>query len=794
MKHNSLFFPVLAGVIFFAFNAYYSDNFYHINSFKMVYMGLFILVCFFIYDISYLGYNRFIQKNTLIECSFPWKEALLFLLPVLGTHPGFLLHLGENIHYNYRYELAIELIALLWMVYIIRFLRTDKMDKAIIIFLLFVGFSTLYVWFFGVLETQGLSPYLNSAEKFSGRIAVAYGNSNLIAGALAPMLPIFLLLSIPKIQRVAGTIHFQAYFSKTRHILFFLFFLASSHALLLTKTRAAIAAGILSCLIVLFILLVQIFFKKKIHILSLFLFVAICFAIFLFVCFFYRDQLSELSRFFKIFYFETWQGRFIAWGPAVKAFLAAPIFGYGLGTSYSLFFRHIAPDSRILWDERSYNHAHSEWLEYLAEGGIFGYICFFILWGYVFYNLIKYFFYTKTNILHQRIILGSAAGMLGFFMHGSFSIAQRMLVTNIPQYALLAIAFVLIAYYKKELPAENVFWFRLKKIASIYKIWLAKWKQLPSLVRNQLPVALIILLVFIVYATWAKTQYEFVKIIKTKDSILQTIKFEKLKNKRQDVYLLDTLTRRYLDRKAYKKALANIQQTKEVIPNYRINGFLEALSYYHLGDTERAYELLKGYLKLDNYHDGTLSLTHKLSYLYNDKDTFLLTLKYIFEAQTAQRKPGKLVSYWNFAVNKSQTKNVVFQEVKTEDNHSLLRVDFSEKYFNQVYNAINAYVRNKFFGKPNFNLQPIIQSLSFEILKAAIEVAYIDLTPLSDDFETKNRVQVIKRKILNRDLFGRFGVSAWEWKGFVRIMRMSDFTYKMDNIFEGFESFIKILK
>ena len=786
MKHNSLFFPALAGVIFFAFNAYYNYNFYHVNSFKMVYMGLFILVCFFIYDISYLGYNRFIQKNTLIECSFPWKETLLFLLPVLGTYPGFLLHLGENIHYNYRYELALELIALLWMVYIIRFLRTDKMDKAIIIFLLFVGFSMLYVWFFGVLETQGLSPYYKGSV---GRIKVTYGNINYLAGSLVPILPIFLLLSIPKIQRIAGTIHFQTYFSKTRHILFFLFFLASSHALLLTKTRAAIAAGILSCLIVLFILLVQIFFKKKRHILSLFLFAAICFVIFLFVCFLFRDQLSEFSRFFKIFYFGTWQGRFIAWGPAVKAFFAAPIFGYGLGTSYALFFRHIAPDSRVLWGQRSYNHAHSEWLEYLAEGGIFGYICFFILWGYVFYNLIKLFFYTQTNILHQRIILGSAAGMLGFLMHGVFSVSQRMIVTNIPQYALLAISFVLIAYYKKELPTENIFWFRLKKIASIYKTWLTKWKQLPSLVRNQLPVALIILLVCILYATWAKTQYEFVKITKTGKNLFQTIKFEKLKAKRQDIYLLDALTRRYLELKFYKKALVNIQQTNEVIPNYRINGFLEGLSYYYLGDTKRAYELLKEYLKIDHYYGNALSLTHRLSYLYNDKDTFLLTLQYLFDVKTALRKSGK----WKFAVNKSQTQNVVFQEVKTKDNHSFLRVDFSEKYFNQIYTTINTYVKNKFFRKPNLNLQPIIQSLSSEILKAAMEAAYVDLTPLSDELEIQKRAQKIATQVLSHNPLTQISSLDWTIK-FDQIIKNKEAKDKIEKFWAGLNNAVRVIR
>ena len=54
------------------------------------------------------------------------------------------------------------------------------------------------------------------------------------------------------------------------------------------------------------------------------------------------------------------------------------------------FFQFIDPASRNLWGQRSYNHAHSEWLEYLVEGGIFGYICFFLFFGDMFfYNLVK---------------------------------------------------------------------------------------------------------------------------------------------------------------------------------------------------------------------------------------------------------------------------------------------------------------------------------------------------------------------------------------------------------------------
>ena len=125
--------------------------------------------------------------------------------------------------------------------------------------------------------------------------------------------------------------------------------------------------------------------KKKncLRFLVLFSFIAII-ALFITFSFLYRDILINYSRFFQVFYPDVWGGRYIAWNAAIVGFLKSPIFGYGMGSSYGIFFRHIDPASRNYWVQRSYNHAHSEWLEYLVEGGILGYICFFILWGMFF--------------------------------------------------------------------------------------------------------------------------------------------------------------------------------------------------------------------------------------------------------------------------------------------------------------------------------------------------------------------------------------------------------------------------
>ena len=83
----------------------------------------------------------------------------------------------------------------------------------------------------------------------------------------------------------------------------------------------------------------------------------------------------------------------------------------------------------------------------------FGLYLFFYSLGnnYVFYNLIKIFLSPNTSSFHKRLALGCGGGMAAFYLHGFFSVSQRQIVTHLPQFAMLAIAFVLIFFYKKKL-------------------------------------------------------------------------------------------------------------------------------------------------------------------------------------------------------------------------------------------------------------------------------------------------------------------------------------------------------
>ena len=207
-----LFAPLLLGTVFFAFNSIYSYQFYHVNSFKIAFMGLLMIFLFVIYDLALVGYQKIWKQETIFSFRFPWKEAMLYLLPVFATFPGFLIHLGEHVTYNLQYEITIRLVILLWIVYVIRFLKIgENLDRNIITFIVFIGAVMLYVWFFGVLESKGIA--FNPIENWGKgifattgkipRIKVTYGNINYLAGSLTSVLPLFLVLAIPDLKTKA---------------------------------------------------------------------------------------------------------------------------------------------------------------------------------------------------------------------------------------------------------------------------------------------------------------------------------------------------------------------------------------------------------------------------------------------------------------------------------------------------------------------------------------------------------------------------------------------------------------
>ena len=110
--------------------------------------------------------------------------------------------------------------------------------------------------------------------------------------------------------------------------------------------------------------------------------------------------------------------------------------------------------------------------------------------------------------------------MAAFYLHGFFSVSQRQIVTHLPQFAMLAIAFVLIAFYKKKLVTTKDEQQTTNLIKKLYQDWQRGCERLSRslekfpFVKNQLPCFLIIIIGIILYYPWAKGQGDFIKIVK----------------------------------------------------------------------------------------------------------------------------------------------------------------------------------------------------------------------------------------------------------------------------------------
>jgi O-antigen ligase len=166
------------------------------------------------------------------------------------------------------------------------------------------------------------------------------------------------------------------------------------------QSRAAIAAAVVSTLAVLLITLFK-FIKSKntqvkilISLISLFIIVlAILFTL-------YKIDFFG-SRWKYAFESSEWLGRVVPWAAAWESIKAAPWFGFGLGSSYNLYFTFVPADARLFVSTYNYNHAHSEYLEYIQESGLLGAIGFLIFLGYFFSiiyinKILKKYIHLKT--------------------------------------------------------------------------------------------------------------------------------------------------------------------------------------------------------------------------------------------------------------------------------------------------------------------------------------------------------------------------------------------------------------
>jgi hypothetical protein len=160
-----------------------SYHFFQINNMKLLVFAIAIAA------LALIGIAASLADHTIARGHAALLRTWFTLaLPILGTVPGFLLHL-EMSHYNLPVELAGNLLLIVWTILLSLCIR-DRRDVPRL--LAGVGFTLAAVSGFAVLEGFGwLRAQGPPSEDL--RVLGTFGNPNVLAAFLVPLLPLLLV-------------------------------------------------------------------------------------------------------------------------------------------------------------------------------------------------------------------------------------------------------------------------------------------------------------------------------------------------------------------------------------------------------------------------------------------------------------------------------------------------------------------------------------------------------------------------------------------------------------------------
>lgn len=510
--------------------------------------------------------------------TYSFRLLFLFFLPLLATFPGAIL---SQFHYRYglSFELMSQAICVIWAYLLFSLLQEMKVNYVWKFMWVFIP-TVYFVCLVAFLEKLGWSPLINIPlnpfeasslvepwvyQGIQGRVESTFGNINYFASFLIQVLPLCfaLFLIIKSNTKIKNETNKARCFVALFTGLFVLI------ALLITETRAALFAAIIS-LTIFTTLLIKIGLLSRQMAFHIGLMVLASITIFILV----KVNLDS-DRFSVLFKRETWWSRLVPWQTAWDSFLSAPFFGHGLGSSYQLFFEYVAPDSRLFSGNRSYNHVHNEILQVLQEGGIFGLVVYLGFWVVPMVLGVK-FVLDSNNSLELRLMLAAlVCGLLAYHIHGLFSVAPRMISSRLIAYSLLACLLAIL--FQRSRNVET----------------LASRKALISII------LLFIITSILMYLTpFLQGQYQYSKTLIESD---RETEFVELAGDSDDIYLLEAAAKAAYESENIGPMMAITKKASELFPYYREMDAYRAYAFYWSGDTEAAYQLAMSHQKRDEY-------------------------------------------------------------------------------------------------------------------------------------------------------------------------------------------------
>jgi len=584
---------LIMGLLFFMVNIFISYILYHVNSLK-----IFLVLS----SVTLLVITAVLNRKFFFKQSPPFLLWGILSVPLLLTFPGLIIEGGNN-NYNFNYELVSNITTILWAGFLY---QSVKSEFSLHYFLSIISVCVVFVSIWAVTTKFGLNPFDNSKT-----VSASFGNRNYFAGFLILLYPVFLSLSVPsKFYNIGDTF-------KGIKIFYFLGAVASLVAVFVIQSRAAIVAAMVSTLAVCLITLFKFVKSKNTQVKILISLTCLIITLLGIIFTLYKIDFFG-NRWANAFYASEWFGRTVPWAAAWESIKAAPWFGFGLGSSYNLYFTFVQADARLFLSTYKYNHAHSEYLEYIQESGLLGAIGFLIFWGYLFFQLYKLIRYSKNKFI-SKLAIGILAGLIAYLIQCIFSVAPRMMVVKFPLFTLFGLIFILMNFEKinkiKNHPKSSFF-----NISSYY-----------------LPLFFMTILSWYLYIPWMEGQYNFNKIRKSPNSITKVKQLESLVENHADIYALRYLADKQVDYSRWDELQKTINTLEKVIPYYSGIGYEKILLAKMKGDFTKAIKDGKYFQARDRYYIQSIHILIEIAIKNNNQDLFfeqlsLLTRFLIFES------------------------------------------------------------------------------------------------------------------------------------------------------------------
>lgn len=482
------------------------------------------------------------------------RGSLVLLLLFLHAMYTYIVGLCTGNAYDSAYYLGTLIALFAWSYVTWRCAR--RMDDPRIVWL---GVTPLFIILGAWATVQLMSD--NSANRF--QFTLSFGNVNFFACYLAGFVPLLL----------AGI------FQRKGRLWIALAFVSATLCLLGTQSRGGLGGTVLA-MVVFFACYFFLLRERRSKVPALFYFFGSVVVVALALLTLWATAPFFLRRAVQFFTNLEYEAvtRITPWIAAVGMWLERPFFGHGLGCFYRNVFR-FETDISGYAHTLSFRHAHNEYLELLADGGVIGLVWWLGVIGFVLWKLWK-IVKDRTREYEWRLLAcGVMCGLIGMLGHYGVDEASRTSTSMTAFYFLLGLA---LWTFEKQYGA---------------------WRPLAAWHTSLAIFVVAALATFPIFRSFMADHF-LVKAI-SDPRLPNRISYleEAVRYHSENVYVTNEMCQSYYYMRQLDKAFQWAVRIDEIIPNYRDNNLFLAVCYADQQRYTDAQRKLAFYHKIYPYKD-----------------------------------------------------------------------------------------------------------------------------------------------------------------------------------------------